>query len=889
VPLKPGDRIERYVIESLLGSGGMGEVYRAHDPRLKRSIALKILHAEPPADANSATSSPVSNPGARMLREAQLAAAFEHPNVVHVYDVGQLEEPPELRGTTYLAMELIRGEPLRKYIGDASVKMKTRVRWLEEIARALGAAHAAGLVHRDVKPENVVIRDDGVAKVLDFGVAKRTIAAPIDPTSSTEGYAVPTMTQQGVVVGTPFYMAPEQLRAETLDGRADQFAWGVVAYELLTGKPLWSLVGGGFSLVAQILQTPPPSVTAFADVTPRVAQTIVRALSKDPAMRFASMVALVEELTGKVEGHESEARLPLSRPSAKPSGPDFTEVATQAIAPVPKESGAPAAPPTNTKRSVRLPSIPAEGPITAEVSAKRVMRGFILATAAGVFALLLTFGAKALYRARSEPKTSAAGGILAAASLPDASTCTSNAECTKQEGTPAICRQRCVKIESPDCHASADSHALESSETIWIGELFPLTGPRAFEGTSNEKGAELGRLDFADVASGLGGRARPLALVSCDDAVDAPRAARHLVEDLGVRAILGFRSGATLVDLAGSLFAQNHVLAIDSMTVSPLVTRLPRTPGEPPLVWRTMFSLSDAAPAIAALLESQIEPELRKASVPRTRIALVRPKTSGALAFSERFFDVLRFNGQSAMNNGSQYRDFVFDTEDADGYARGLAHLEDFAPNVVVFVDEAIAKNVIAPFERAWPRSSPTRPRYIDALSFGDAVLEMARQDRSVRARMFGLTLPSTTSVNARFTMHYNETFGTELTRADAPSTSYDAFYLLAYASFALGDRPATGSNLARAIERLVPPGAPVDVGPSGIFDALTRLRAGDSIDVNGAGTTLDYDLSTGESPVDLSVLCVDVDREGRPTGNVESGAVFSATAGRIVGNPKCP
>jgi branched-chain amino acid transport system substrate-binding protein len=137
--------------------------------------------------------------------------------------------------------------------------------------------------------------------------------------------------------------------------------------------------------------------------------------------------------------------------------------------------------------------------------------------------------------------------------------------------------------------------------------------------------------------------------------------------------------------------------------------------------------------------------------------------------------------------------------------------------------------------------------------------------------------------------MHYNETYGAELTRVDAPSTAYDAFYLLAYASFALGDQIPTGLNLARAMARLVPPGTPVEVGPSAIFDALTRLQEGASIDLNGTGGPLDFDLSTGESPVDLSITCVDVDRDGRGTGNIESGAVFLAHTHQIVGTMKCP
>ncbi len=285
MPLNPGDRIERFVVVDRLGAGGMGEVYRAHDPALKRDVALKILRADPGATVSRATE--------RMLSEARKQARLDHPNIAAVYDAGQVVEPAEHRGAAFLAMELIVGAPLRRFIGDAAVDTATRVRWLEEIARALGAAHAQGLVHRDVKPENVMIRaDDRRAKVVDFGIAKRTVAPIVDL-----GAATITQEREGVLVGTPMYMAPEQIAGEELDGRADQFAWGVVAYELLTGRELWSLEHGPGGLWAQILDGPRPGVDAFPGVDERVARTVIRALAVDKAQRFATMEELADALT----------------------------------------------------------------------------------------------------------------------------------------------------------------------------------------------------------------------------------------------------------------------------------------------------------------------------------------------------------------------------------------------------------------------------------------------------------------------------------------------------------------------------------------------------------------------------------------------------------------
>jgi serine/threonine-protein kinase len=302
--MQPGERFERYEIEGILGRGGMGCVYRAHDPKLGRDVAVKVLlpagEGPPSEEARS-----------RILREARAAAQLSHPNAVSIFDVGESET-----AGPYIVMELVQGRSLREAVRDASVPLADKLRWLSETASALAAAHDRGIVHRDVKPENVLIRDDGAAKVLDFGIARRSNAAPADPSAPTEA-PLPTLTVDGAQLGTPIYMAPEQIKGDAVDGRTDQFAWGVVAYEALGGKLPWRLDRGALGVAASILtDTPAP----LEGVPPEVEAVVRRALAKDPAERFASMRELLAELGVASSGRGPEAREG-GRASAVPETP----------------------------------------------------------------------------------------------------------------------------------------------------------------------------------------------------------------------------------------------------------------------------------------------------------------------------------------------------------------------------------------------------------------------------------------------------------------------------------------------------------------------------------------------------------------------------------------
>src|SRR5262245_43809327 len=215
--LAAGTTLGVYKIVAPLGAGGMGEVYRAHDPRLQRDIALKVLPDSLIADDTART---------RLIREARSAAALSHPNICHIYEVGEAD------GHVYIAMELVDGQALSARIGGKPLPAESVIRYGAQIAEALAHAHERHVIHRDLKSGNVMITPDGRVKVLDFGLAKRVGGA------DEEGPTRPmvTLTESGVVVGTPHYLAPEVLHGGKADGVSDVWALGVVLYEMAAGE-----------------------------------------------------------------------------------------------------------------------------------------------------------------------------------------------------------------------------------------------------------------------------------------------------------------------------------------------------------------------------------------------------------------------------------------------------------------------------------------------------------------------------------------------------------------------------------------------------------------------------------------------------------------------------
>lgn len=268
---------DRFAIERLLGQGGMGAVYLARDRQLDRPVALKVLPAEFAAQHDLRE---------RFLRETRTAASFSHPNIVPVFSV---EERPTLLAYT---MGYVEGESVAEMVARSGpLSVREVVRLLQDIAYALAYAHGRGVIHRDIKPDNIMIeRATGRALLMDFGISRSLHAAPAPAPGSTRA----GLTRVGEVVGTPEYMSPEQASGDTLDGRSDLYSLGLVAWFALTGASAMAGESTAKVLVKQLTEMVPPVATLRADVPPLLADVIERCLAKAPEERVANAEALVK-------------------------------------------------------------------------------------------------------------------------------------------------------------------------------------------------------------------------------------------------------------------------------------------------------------------------------------------------------------------------------------------------------------------------------------------------------------------------------------------------------------------------------------------------------------------------------------------------------------------
>ncbi len=863
---------DRYRLGRLIGRGGMGAVYEATQLDLGRRVAVKVLEGEHRAPSLEAL--------ARFRREAQAAARIQHPNIVQINDFQEASHPP------FLVMEYLEGESLASLLEREGPLSGGRVAYIAwQVLSALSAAHREGLVHRDIKPDNVFLTDFAsvadVVKLLDFGIAKL-----VGESGCT------SLTSKGAVIGTPAYMAPEQVRGLDVDARTDIYAVGAFMYDALTGQPPFRGEGVYQVLYRIAEDAPAPLLARRPDLDPALAEVVQRALRKSPEDRFSSAEEMATALAPWV--------VPSVRNSSAPRP-------VRSIDPMAITLGVASG---TAQTLAHLPPVPDRG--------IRWSRGR-LAFAAALSCLLFV---GALAHRSQEPRGSgrevassnasvapvscvrnaecAAGGKVCSqrgVCVPRKG-CATNLECTAQNaGAPSRCDKdsgQCLPLASAECTVLAEPDAVADDATLWIGVMFPETGPDAqIFGSAHARGAELARRDFMSVSGGIpvdaGGRApRPVGIVRCDDATNAARSARHLVDDVAVPAVIGFGASKEAVDLASSLFVPRGVLTITAPNRSPMIDAVAQTPGEPRLVLRTQVSATQFAEPMAAVIEHKLEPAVRAAADGQpTRIALVRSKVDVGMSFSDALFRTLRFNGKSVLDNEEDFREVVVDEDSPAQPGAAIEQLTRMRPNIVLYMLPDLRASFLKPLEEAWPAHTPRPIYFVPDRLHGDALPFLAETEER-RHRVLGILHRTATVANAQLAMHYDEVFGAKLDELAAPATSYDAFYLLAYAASTLGGSPVSGRRLAGAIARLQPSGEAIDVGPAHIFDAFKILRDGGKIDLNGAATSLDFDASTGEPTVDFDVLCLKPARGDSPPRSAVSGLRFDRARKTLEGSYRC-
>jgi serine/threonine protein kinase len=301
-----GRTLGHYRIESKLGEGGMGVVYRAFDTHLDRAVAIKILRPEVTVSLERKR---------RFVQEAKAASALNHPNIIHFYDIDNSG------GTDFIAMEFVAGKTLDQLIGRRGLPLKDALKYAIQIADGLARAHSAGIVHRDLKPANIIVGEDGRLKLLDFGLAKltETIAGDPEDATATLTAADTPQTEEGSIVGTVAYMSPEQAEGKPVDARSDIFSFGSVLYEMVTGRRAFECPTKLSTLSAVVNKEPPPLTEAAPNLPPDFEKIVARCLRKDPDRRTRHMDDVRLALEDLKDDSESGkfARSPSSPPARR--------------------------------------------------------------------------------------------------------------------------------------------------------------------------------------------------------------------------------------------------------------------------------------------------------------------------------------------------------------------------------------------------------------------------------------------------------------------------------------------------------------------------------------------------------------------------------------------
>jgi len=889
-----------------LGHGGMGTVYLAvtRGPAgFRKLTVVKHLHADLARDLSFLE---------MFLAEARLTARLHHPNIVQIHGVG-------FDGRDYfLEMEYLAGQSLEVLWREAGeqggIPLPDALFVLSEVLAGLHYAHEfceggepLHVVHRDVSPHNVFVTYEGSVRLLDFGIAK-TRAATV-------------ATRSGVLKGKIGYAAPEQARGGSVDRRADVFAVGVLLWQAIAGARMWGAATEG-EIYARLERGDIPKIRDARPAVPEALASIcARALAYDPDDRFPTALdfqAAIDDYLHATGARSGSRRLAQLTSAVFPGRREAVEAEIEAAldSPLPGVDAAARPPRLGANDPFPLTMSPSLSPIRgtpsgrargrdaaddatsaespAALRSRRLppRRRAAARGALGVGAALAAFAA-ALASRRAAPR------VDHPSRAPE---CRAALDCAGPPDATMTCRAdgRCVRMDSEDCSVLASAADVASRDTVWLGAMFPTKGPDAEAfGAACVNALDVARRDFADVSGGAGSQRRRFALVACDDSADASRAAKHLVDDVRAPAVIGFRTSKEVIDLSTSIFLPSATMVVATLNQSALITDLVSAPDQPRLVWRTIPSYAQSAPPVGAIVGQLFEPELRGAGVvlpgAPLRVALLRLSTAAGRSFADAMFTTLRFNGKSALENGADFREFTLGDpsriESKADYESAVAGLLAFRPHVVVYMDgDYVLGNVLAPLEARWPAKERYRPRYASVgLQQRAPFFQWIGKRRELRRRFLSVQLPSSLMPNAKFVHRYNELFSPKITDATAPGVVYDAFYVVAYAAHTLGVGPVTGLALSRAVRRLVPPGEPLEVGSAGVLRGFNLLDTGQSIDLAGAGTSLDFDLATGETKSDMVVTCIDADATGNAVGTRECGVVYHVATNSLQGSRTDP
>jgi serine/threonine-protein kinase len=906
---------EKYRIESVLGVGGMATVYLATHRNGSRA-ALKILHPELAVrDVHRD----------RFIREAYVANSIDHSAPVRVVDDDVAED-----NCPYLVMELLEGETLearRRRLGRLDAREVLVLSYA--LCDALGAAHAAGVVHRDIKPENLFLTKSGELKVLDFGIAR----------VRQEGGVMGTRT--GVMMGTPAFMPPEQAlgRRAEINERTDLWAAGATMFTLLSGRVVHEADSPEEMMVWAATRPAQPLVEVLPEIPLTIAAIVDKALSFKGSDRFSSAHAMRDAIAQAHVDAFGEAIETTPMPSGPKSLPPSSlrsarnhsaDVLTLPAGDVAAQNAAATIVdrhpfgahadtimdaaglhPTRAEGAGRAHKSGETAPASnrGKPSRKRMMLGFVGALAA---ALVVFVGVRHVIGEPAKPPKVAShcqqttecatgercdeNGVCVVASG-----CVSNAACIAEHGgNPAICRKdvgHCVPLETQYCRVFAEKADLQNDDTVWIGAMYPEREKSMPYGREAMITVDLARRDFANLTGGLppvkpGGRPRPIAIVACDDTENYEQSAEHLINEVGVQVIQGFGRSKEVLDLASRYFIPKNILALASNTAS-MISSIQHEPDQPRMIFRVTTHAEMMAQAEVALIREHIEAQLRAPGGPlganeALRIAILRSENASGTSHTSAIVTELKKQRAIGVGTGEDVvQPYIFAdsqrTSLSDDEQRIVTDVAAFQPHIIL---DGGANNAAFPaVEKSWSGKSRYRPRYIVGSSMAEPPLrELASSHNTALSRLFGVNNSDESAASRQFDVHWRGAIpqgSPEGTNA-AP---YDAFYVIAYATMSLGQTPLTGTNLARAVKRLLPPGEPIDVGPSGILPAFKVLSAGKNVDLCGAQTSLDFDMETGDPACDFQVECFDRKTQASTFG----GVFYRARTGHLEGTWKCP